>query len=104
MAKLPCQCLINATATGTDILKSLVLPGMGNLTILDPNPVTGEDAENNFLLTLDSIGQSRGELVIRLLLDMNHEIRGESSQGSVEQVLHQLQPGSCWFASLWKAA
>jgi len=80
-------CLINATATGTEILKSLVLPGMGNFTILDPNPVTGEDAGNNFFLTSDTIGQSRGEVATRLLLEMNHEVRGESRQESVEQVL-----------------
>ncbi len=30
-------CLINATATGTEILKSLVLPGLGSFTILDAN-------------------------------------------------------------------
>ena len=32
-------CLVNATATGTEILKSLVLPGVGSFTILDPNKV-----------------------------------------------------------------
>jgi len=80
-------CLINATATGTEILKSLVLPGMGNFTILDPHPVSGEDAGNNFFLTADSIGQPRGEVATRLLLEMNHEVRGESRQESVEQVL-----------------
>ncbi len=31
------MCLINATATGTEILKSLVLPGLGSFTILDAN-------------------------------------------------------------------
>ena len=29
-------CLVNAEAVGTEILKSLVLPGLGNFTILDP--------------------------------------------------------------------
>lgn len=80
-------CLINASATGTEILKSLVLPGMGNFTILDPSAVSGEDAGNNFFLTSDTIGQSRGEVATRLLLEMNHEVRGESRQESVEQVL-----------------
>eukprot|EP00092_Neocalanus_flemingeri_P039507 GFUD01043021.1.p1 GENE.GFUD01043021.1~~GFUD01043021.1.p1 ORF type:complete len:545 (-),score=151.32 GFUD01043021.1:255-1889(-) len=80
-------CLINASATGTEILKSLVLPGIGNFTILDPHSVSGEDAGNNFFLTADSIGQPRGEVATRLLLEMNHEVRGESRQESVEQVL-----------------
>jgi len=80
-------CLINATATGTEILKSLVLPGMGSFTILDPNLVSGEDAGSNFFLTAESIGEPRGEVATRLLLEMNHEVRGESRQESVEQVL-----------------
>jgi len=80
-------CLINATATGTEILKSLVLPGMGNFTILDCGVVSGEDAGSNFFLTSDSIGQARGEVATRLLLEMNHEVRGETRQESVEEVL-----------------
>ena len=68
-------CLVNATATGTEILKSLVLPGLGSFTILDPGLVTGEDVGNNFFLTGDSVGQSRGEVATRLLLEMNHEVR-----------------------------
>uniref|UniRef100_A0A8C1XNG6 NEDD8-activating enzyme E1 regulatory subunit n=1 Tax=Cyprinus carpio TaxID=7962 RepID=A0A8C1XNG6_CYPCA len=36
-------CLINATATGTEILKNLVLPGIGSFTIVDGHKVSGED-------------------------------------------------------------
>jgi len=36
-------CLINATALGTEILKSLVLPGIGAFTIIDNEIVTEED-------------------------------------------------------------
>lgn len=36
-------CLINATGTGTEILKSLVLPGIGAFTIVDGKKVTEED-------------------------------------------------------------
>jgi len=36
-------CLINATALGTEILKSLVLPGIGAFTIIDNELVTEED-------------------------------------------------------------
>uniref|UniRef100_A0A8C0H1A7 THIF-type NAD/FAD binding fold domain-containing protein n=1 Tax=Chelonoidis abingdonii TaxID=106734 RepID=A0A8C0H1A7_CHEAB len=39
-------CVINATATGTEILKNLVLPGIGSFTIVDGNQVTGEDVGN----------------------------------------------------------
>ncbi|KAK1875031.1 NEDD8-activating enzyme E1 regulatory subunit, partial [Dissostichus eleginoides] len=40
-------CLINATATGTEILKNLVLPGIGAFTIdVDGHTVSGEDVGN----------------------------------------------------------
>jgi len=80
-------CLINATALGTEILKSLVLPGVGSFTILDPHKLTGEDAGNNFFLDPDCIGGSRGEVAMRLLLEMNHEVRGDCVQETLEQVL-----------------
>lgn len=36
-------CLVNATALGTEILKSLILPGIGSFTIVDGEKVTDED-------------------------------------------------------------
>lgn len=36
-------CLINATALGTETLKSLVLPGIGGFTVVDGEKVTEED-------------------------------------------------------------
>ena len=36
-------CLINANTLGTEILKSLVLPGIGAFTIIDGNKVTEAD-------------------------------------------------------------
>uniref|UniRef100_A0A8B9H6E9 NEDD8-activating enzyme E1 regulatory subunit n=1 Tax=Astyanax mexicanus TaxID=7994 RepID=A0A8B9H6E9_ASTMX len=40
-------CLLNASATGTEILKNLILPGIGAFTIVDGHKVTGEDVGNN---------------------------------------------------------
>lgn len=36
-------CLINVTALGTEILKNIVLPGVGGFTIVDSGIVTEED-------------------------------------------------------------
>lgn len=36
-------CLINATAMGTEIMKSLVLPGIGGFTIVDGKKISEED-------------------------------------------------------------
>ena len=43
-------CLVRATATGCELLKSLVLPGLGAFTIVDERKVGGEDVGNNFFL------------------------------------------------------
>lgn len=37
------MCVINATGLGTEILKSLVLPGIGAFTIVDGKKITDED-------------------------------------------------------------
>jgi len=83
-------CLVGGGVLGTEVLKSLVLPGLGNFTILDPGVVTEQDLGNNFFL-LDgegeSLGQSRAEVATRLLTEMNSDVRGEARQEAVEQVL-----------------
>ena len=37
-------------------------------------------------LWLECIGMSRGDVAMRLLLEMNHEVRGDCVQESIEQV------------------
>ena len=39
-------CLINATATGTETAKSLVLPGIGFITIVDDEKITQQHLGN----------------------------------------------------------
>uniref|UniRef100_A0A3Q1I6M6 NEDD8-activating enzyme E1 regulatory subunit n=1 Tax=Anabas testudineus TaxID=64144 RepID=A0A3Q1I6M6_ANATE len=56
-------CLINATATGTELLKNLVLPGIGAFTIVDGHTVSGEDVGNNFFLCSNNIGKSPEKLL-----------------------------------------
>ncbi|XP_035212687.1 NEDD8-activating enzyme E1 regulatory subunit-like [Stegodyphus dumicola] len=84
-------CIINATATGTEILKSLVLPGIGAFTILDSKLITGEDAGNNFFLDKESIGKSRAKTATEHLLELNPDVRGEFVDESVEFIL-QAEP------------
>ncbi|GFR05999.1 NEDD8-activating enzyme E1 regulatory subunit [Trichonephila clavata] len=84
-------CLINASATGTEILKSLVLPGVGAFTILDGKVVNGQDAGNNFFLDKDSIGKSRAKVATEHLLELNPDVRGEFVDESLECIL-QAEP------------
>ncbi|XP_054164449.1 NEDD8-activating enzyme E1 regulatory subunit-like [Oppia nitens] len=82
-------CLVNANALGTEILKSLVLPGIRAFTIIDNNIVTEEDVGNNFfLLTEDSIGKNRGKVTTELLAQMNNDLKkGDYLDESLESVL-----------------
>lgn len=80
-------CLINANALGTEILKSIVLPGIGAITIVDDKTVTDEDIECNFFLECASKGQNRGSETLRLILELNSAVQGHFVQESPDQIL-----------------
>ncbi|KAK3085260.1 hypothetical protein FSP39_000802 [Pinctada imbricata] len=80
-------CLINATATGTEILKNLILPGTGSFTIVDGNKVSGEDVGNNFFLTSDCIGKSRAKVATELLSELNDDVSGNYMEETPESLL-----------------
>jgi amyloid beta precursor protein binding protein 1 len=42
---------------GTEILKDLVLPGIGSFTLIDPGVVQLSDCGSNFFVTEDRIGE-----------------------------------------------
>ncbi|XP_051030379.1 NEDD8-activating enzyme E1 regulatory subunit-like [Phodopus roborovskii] len=63
-------CLINATATGTEILKNLVLPGIGSFTIIDGKQVSGEDAGNKYVLFFYHMNLLEGS-ALRMSLSAN---------------------------------
>ncbi|MFT7816777.1 NEDD8-activating enzyme E1 regulatory subunit isoform X2 [Arapaima gigas] len=85
-------CLINATATGTEILKNLVLPGIGAFTIVDGHKVAGEDVGNNY----SSIGkvnyfcglcQNRAQAAAELLQELNNDVSGNFVEESPDKLL-----------------
>lgn len=80
-------CLVNASATGTEILKNLVLPGIGSFTIVDGNQVSGEDVGNNFFLQRTNIGKNRAQNVMELLQELNHDVSGHFVEESAETLL-----------------
>lgn len=79
-------CLLNATATGTEILKNLVLPGVGSFTIVDKAKVTTPDLGKNFFVSVDHIGTSRAETTVRLLLQLNG-VKGDYIDEDIEDIL-----------------
>ncbi|PBC27666.1 NEDD8-activating enzyme E1 regulatory subunit [Apis cerana cerana] len=74
-------CVINATGLGTEILKSVVLPGIGAFTIVDGKKITNEDIE------ADSVGKSRAQVATQMLLELNSDVRGDYIDEEPEQIL-----------------
>ncbi|KAK0094715.1 hypothetical protein PV326_010216 [Microctonus aethiopoides] len=81
-------CVINATGLGTEILKSLVLPGIGAFTIVDGKKITQEDIGANFFLDADSVGKSRAQVATQMLLELNSDVRGDYIDEGPEQILY----------------
>ena len=80
-------CLVNASATGTEILKNLVLPGIGSFTIIDNKRVAQSDTGNNFFVTLDLIGANRGAVALSLLQELNSDVKGKNIDDDFESIL-----------------
>lgn len=80
-------CLINATATGTEILKNIILPGIGAFTILDGGVVNVSDLGGNFFVTGDDIGKSRSRVTVNFLQELNMEVKGNFIDEDFETVL-----------------
>ena len=56
--------LLNAGPTGSEALKNLVLPGLGQFTIVDGEVVTPADRGNNFFVGKESVGHPRAKVCV----------------------------------------
>lgn len=80
-------CLINANATGTEILKNLILPGIGAFTIVDNAIVKEEDVSISFFVRPSDVGANRGESVKDRLKELNPDVKGYATEGSIEDLV-----------------
>lgn len=71
-------CLINASATGTETLKNLVLPGIGSFTIIDGENVTETDYTNNFFLSSANPDKCRNRALVAVeaMHELNNAVEG----------------------------
>jgi amyloid beta precursor protein binding protein 1 len=65
-----------SSVAGVETLKNLVLPGIGSFTIADSATVTDADLGINFFLEEDSLGKSRAKECVRLLEELNPDVKG----------------------------
>ena len=68
--------LIGSTFTGCETLKNLVLPGIGQFTIIDDHIVTELDAGSSFFIEKEDIGRFQAECVARNLKELNPDVEG----------------------------
>ncbi|CAF0867898.1 unnamed protein product [Rotaria sordida] len=83
-------CLIGANALGTEILKALVLPGLGSFTIIDHELVTLADCGSNFFVHSSMINQSRARITCDFLTQLNPDVHGiYIDKPSIDDLLKQ---------------
>ncbi|KAL8832797.1 MAG: hypothetical protein Q9170_004742 [Blastenia crenularia] len=76
---------------GVEILKNLILPGVGSFTIVDENNVVEEDLGINFFLTDDSLGKSRASETCKYLRELNPDVNGYPVRSSSASFLQDLE-------------
>jgi amyloid beta precursor protein binding protein 1 len=69
-------CILGSGPAASETLKNLVLPNVGEFTIVDTATVTARDCGNNFFVTQDDIGKSRAETVCAWMAEMNPDVKG----------------------------
>ena len=71
---------VNGSATATSILKNLVLPGIGQFTILDDKKIDNADLGNNFFLQPGSsrVGDDRAVEAAKYLAELNEGVKANS--------------------------
>lgn len=88
-------CLVNATSTGSELLKNLVLPGIGEFTIIDNTEVTESSLSGNFFLAHEDLGDNAGAAMVRELKELNSEVVGNAIEDSLSNVLRK-EPVQFW--------
>eukprot|EP00300_Choanocystis_sp_HF-7_P017639 c19784_g2_i2.p1 GENE.c19784_g2_i2~~c19784_g2_i2.p1 ORF type:complete len:518 (+),score=137.98 c19784_g2_i2:48-1601(+) len=71
-------CLLGADALGAEVMKNLVLPGIGKFTVVDGKKVQYRDVGSNFFVLESDVGKSRAQCVAELLKELNPDDVGSS--------------------------
>lgn len=80
-------CVINGNSAGAEMLKNLVLPGIGEFTIIDDAIVTSTDLSGNFFLHNSDIRSSLASALCRNLCELNSDVRGNAVTKNLSELL-----------------
>lgn len=87
-------CLVNASATGTETLKNLVLPGIRSFTIVDGAQVSDIDRGNNFFVPISQPQQglahpkNRAAVTAHALQSLNESVQASYVPQHVDTIVH----------------
>ena len=84
-AKLLC---LNSDSCISEILKNLILSGVGEVTIVDDTKITSEDIKNNFFIDAEDVGKLRGEIILKNLLELNPDVKGNFVNKSAKEYIN----------------
>jgi len=69
-------CVIGASAVGAETLKCVVLPGIGEFTLIDTARVTVSDCGTNFFINGEKdIGKPRAQAVAEAISELNPDVK-----------------------------
>eukprot|EP00172_Hildenbrandia_rubra_P003908 Plantae.Rhodophyta-Hildenbrandia_rubra.ctg6939.p1 GENE.Plantae.Rhodophyta-Hildenbrandia_rubra.ctg6939~~Plantae.Rhodophyta-Hildenbrandia_rubra.ctg6939.p1 ORF type:complete len:595 (+),score=110.68 Plantae.Rhodophyta-Hildenbrandia_rubra.ctg6939:3181-4965(+) len=92
-------CVIGASATSTEILKNLVLPGVGAFTLIDGATTTATDLGSNFFLPKESLNKNRALCAAECLAQLNDAVAGSYIAYDATSFLHSIEFASRFFRS-----
>ena len=84
-SKLLC---LNSDSLSSEILKNLILSGVGEVTIVDNIKISKEDTQTNFFVDADDIDKLRAEIVLKNLLELNPDVKGNFIDKSSKEFLN----------------
>ncbi|KAG0678854.1 hypothetical protein C6P40_000235 [Pichia californica] len=67
-------CIINVSTTASELLKNLVLPGVGSIVIIDSSKISQNDLSTNFFLQESDLGSYKAENLAKNLKILNPDI------------------------------
>ncbi|CAK7893827.1 NEDD8-activating enzyme E1 regulatory subunit [[Candida] anglica] len=88
-------CLLNASVLGSEAMKNLILPGVGEFTVIDDRIVGPQEAQGGFFLGHSDIGLNSSIAMVENLSELNPDTAGYSETRSIEQLL-QDEEDSYW--------
>lgn len=82
-------CVLGSSPCATETLKNLVLPGIGQFTVVDSAVTEASDLGNNWFLEESDAGKPRAEAVCRHLVEMNSDAQGNHIAKNSAQVIEE---------------